>query len=93
MIKDTEKKYWHDFYHGDKVVSTNNMQTNVGRTKKGVPVSDENWAKAIEYIAELVKISKNDTVLELCCGNGQVIGNLASKCKKSHWSRFFHQSY
>ncbi len=80
-MRSFKKKYWKNYYENGKIVNTTNFQKNVGRTKKGVPITDELWGKTIKYIKSLLSINSSTDIIELCCGNGQVIGKLSSKCK------------
>jgi len=73
------KKYWSD---KNNFVKSDN-QKSVGRTKNGVTIKESNWARTINYILEILSISEEDDLLELCCGNGEVIGNLAPYCKSA----------
>jgi ubiquinone/menaquinone biosynthesis C-methylase UbiE len=82
-MKKSKNEYWRKYYNDNIVVCTNNFQKNVGRTISGIPVSEEIWDKTINYMVDLLNINKTKDVLELCCGNGQVIGNLSIKCKSA----------
>ena len=77
-------KYWKKHFNNKNVVGNTDYQKNVERTKSGIPVPDSIWNKTLIYIEKLLALNKDTTeVLELCCGNGQIIGNLASKCKRA----------
>ena len=78
----SEKKYWQQNFNDEKVVaSAEDLQINIARTKKGVRISDSDWIKTLEYIKELIEFSSDHYILELCCGNGVIIGELSKKCK------------
>jgi ubiquinone/menaquinone biosynthesis C-methylase UbiE len=53
---------------------------NVGRTHNGVPLTDERWKRTIDYIASLIELKDRDSLIELCCGNGLLLGPLAYRC-------------
>lgn len=78
-----ESAYWKLYYDNEQVIDTGNRQRNVGRTRKGQPISKDIWDKTIDYIVKQLGITKSSRVLELCCGNGQVIGYLAPHCAKA----------
>jgi len=82
-MKNTTENFWEDYYSDDSVVSNCNTQQNVGRTKNGSPVSDKVWDKTLDYLCDITSISEGQTVVELCCGNGEVIGELSLLCKKA----------
>lgn len=73
--------FWHKYYNSDDVVGNQNPQQNVGRTKSGKPISDIEWRKSIEHIKSQIDLQKSDDVLEVCCGNGMVIGELSNECR------------
>ena len=64
------------------MVNTNNNQVNVGRTKNGNPISDEMWELTINHIKSQIELKETDDIIEFCCGNGMVLGEL-SKISKS----------
>jgi len=77
-------EFWEDYYNDDKIVGSDDFQKNVGRTKSGVTIPKKIWKKTLQDIEKLLNINKKTSeILELCCGNGQIIGNLSPKCKKA----------
>jgi SAM-dependent methyltransferase len=81
--KESSQAYWQMFWNDTSNVCTNSPQRNVGRTRHGVPISMEQWERTIEYIADLLNIKSNDTLIELCCGNALLLGPLAKRCSKA----------
>lgn len=80
----SEKKYWlQNFNNKEVVASSEDLQINIARTKNGVRVSDSDWKKTLDYIKELIQFSSNHSILELCCGNGVIIGELSKNCKEA----------
>lgn len=76
--------YWRRHYDDPKNVSRGCHQTSVGRTIDGNPVPDSVWQKTISHIVEVVKVDQNSIVLELCCGNGMVIGPISQVAGKAY---------
>ena len=75
-------EYWKSYYNNIKIVNRNeDLQINVSRTRGGLKVEDEVWIKTINYMLDLLSINQDSSVLELCCGNGLIIGEIAKKCK------------
>jgi ubiquinone/menaquinone biosynthesis C-methylase UbiE len=73
--------YWHKYFSNPNIVNNHNSQLNVGRTKNGIPIPRETWEKTLRYIKKQIGVQKGlSDVLELCCGNGQIIGNLSLDC-------------
>lgn len=76
--------FWQKYYNSDDVVGGKNPQENVGRTKNGNPISDEDWNKSIKHIASQLNLKESDDILEVCCGNGMVIGELSKLCNSAY---------
>lgn len=77
-------RYWFKHYNDPNIVGNHNSQINVGRTKNGEPISPEVWIRTLNYIEEKLNIAgRRREVLELCCGNGEIIGNLSSQFTKT----------
>jgi len=80
-----QKEYWKQNFSNKKVVCvSDDLQKNIARTKKGEPIKETEWNKTITHIHKLLKITKNSNVLELCCGNGVIIGEIAPNCNAAH---------
>lgn len=76
--------YWEKNFNDKKVVGqSNDLQINIARTKEGKPISKEDWHTTLGYIAGSLDITKQSRVLELCCGNGVIIGNISDQCKEA----------
>lgn len=81
--REDDAVYWKKFWNQHTNVCTGYPQMDVGRTRNGVPVTEEQWERTIEYIADLTGLKKSDTLIELCCGNALVLGPLAKRCAKA----------
>jgi len=63
-MSDHWKQYWNS-------VSQNiDEQSQVGRTVRRKPISNEIFEKTVNWVAQKMQINKESTILELCCGNG-----------------------
>lgn len=60
-------KFWSD-YTTD--VAGKDEQSQVLRTRNKVPVDRETWELTLNTVASQLELSKHDTLLDLCCGNG-----------------------
>jgi len=80
-MEESKKKYWRNYFNSKRNVNTKDLQKNVGRTENGISIDKDTWNKTIQYINDTLKINSTQTVVELACGNGQVIGNLSDNCK------------
>lgn len=73
-------EYWKSYWNQHEVVATGCPQADVGRTRNGIPITEERWEQTVEYIASLVKITPQASLIELCCANGLLLGPLAKRC-------------
>jgi ubiquinone/menaquinone biosynthesis C-methylase UbiE len=77
-------EYWENYYNDDNIIGSKDFQKNIGRTKSGITIKKEIWKKTLNDIETLLSLNATTSeVLELCCGNGQIIGEIASKCKNA----------
>ena len=75
--------FWEKYYMNDLVVGNENPQKNIGRTKSGSPITGEVWKQSIQYIKSQIGLKITDDILEVCCGNGMVIGELSKYCNSA----------
>lgn len=80
-----EEEYWKEYYNDDEIINKgNNLHLNISRTRNGNIISDKIWGQTIEYLKTLLNIKANTVLLELCCGNGLILGELASVYKEGY---------
>lgn len=70
-------KFWEDY---GRAVADEDEQTQVLRTLNRKPISDKLWRVTLNILADQLKISKEDEMLELCCGNGLISRHFAENC-------------
>lgn len=73
---------WYKYWQSMKRIKDANPHKQVGRTNMGNPIDEINWEKTIQSVFKIIKINKNKTVLDLCCGNGLLSKELSPYCKK-----------
>ena len=64
---------WHSFwqnYRIKKIESDKDLLYQVGKTVRGVSVSDKIFQTLIKDIQKKLELNRNDHLLDLCCGNG-----------------------
>jgi len=86
-----KKAYWYNYYNNYSIVGNQDLQKNVGRTKNGQSIKSSVWKQTVNYIKEIAVLNEEDVLLELCCGNGQIIGYLADYCKSAIGVDFSNQ--
>lgn len=69
--------YWKEF---PESVGEKEFFRQVGKTKNSKPISLKQFQCLNAQIIEQLKIGKQDTVLDLCCGNGIITFNTAKYC-------------
>lgn len=81
--RESDGGYWYNFWNQRRNVCTGCPQKDVWRTRNGAPVTEAQWERTIEYIANLIGLKSRDTLIELCCGNALILGQLADRCAKA----------
>ncbi|MCC9608442.1 methyltransferase domain-containing protein [Blastopirellula sp. JC732] len=72
---------WHSFWDvypnrfGD-----GNLLRQVGKTVKGVPISESQLQSLVQDVIGKLDLQKDDFLLDLCCGNGLLTKELAARC-------------
>jgi len=75
-------KNWHSYWnrassqHGEK-----EFLRQVGKTVNGVPITTEEFDLLIRELEKLLSLQAEDTVLDLCCGNGIITRVVAENCR------------
>ena len=72
---------WKTFW--DKKAALNaNPQAQVGRIRGGLSLSEKVSEEIIDHIVDKLDLQANDSLLDLCCGNGFLTSKLSKHCKK-----------
>lgn len=74
---------WKDRYNEKGKHDSPNLQFNVDRTKGGVVVADDVWDRTVRDVVAHCQITKDSAVMEICCGNGMLIGPVSKVCRKA----------
>jgi len=75
------KNFWED-YRNITIETQSDLFYQVGKTKNKLPINKADFENLIEDIIVSLQISKNDVLLELCCGNGLITKIVAQRCKE-----------
>jgi predicted TPR repeat methyltransferase len=76
MATVTWKSFWKS-YRKTKVANEEDLFFEVGKTVNQQPISEAAFQLSIDLIIRGLQLSRHDTVLELCCGNGLMTRRLA----------------
>jgi cyclopropane fatty-acyl-phospholipid synthase-like methyltransferase len=80
---DMPDSYWKAFWiNHARTAKSDNLQFQVLRTLNKKPVTGVQFIKILQYVTRKMKLSCNDVILDLGCGNGLFTTFFASKCKK-----------
>ncbi len=67
-----EKDYWVDFWNKNNILGNSDLQLQVGRAINKVPITQEKWNLTLQYIREKLKLNADDTLMDICSGNGLI---------------------
>jgi cyclopropane fatty-acyl-phospholipid synthase-like methyltransferase len=76
---------WKNFFQSYRIISVqndNDLLFQVGSTVAGKPISKEQFDTLINSISTGLNLKPDDTLLEICCGNGVNTFELAKKVKE-----------
>ncbi|MBX2982311.1 MAG: class I SAM-dependent methyltransferase [Flavobacteriales bacterium] len=74
---------WKERYNDPAHHATPDAQLNVGRTKGGESILPHVWSRTVDDIVQTCNINSDSVVLELCCGNGMLLGPVAKLCSEA----------
>jgi 2-polyprenyl-3-methyl-5-hydroxy-6-metoxy-1,4-benzoquinol methylase len=74
--------YWESYYNSNSKRYNNSLLKQVGKTVNGNEVSKEQIELIITNINKSLCLSKNNSLIDLCCGNGLITRQLAPYVNK-----------
>jgi 2-polyprenyl-3-methyl-5-hydroxy-6-metoxy-1,4-benzoquinol methylase len=72
--------YWVTYWQGDCILQRRNLPMQVDRTVNQVPINDARWDYTLAAIDNLLKVGKDDHLLDLGAGNGLISKPFSKKC-------------
>lgn len=83
MKKNHDSEYWSRFWSEYKAdIAEKDEQSQVLRTRNKLPIDKESWEFTVSEVASQLDLSENDTLLDLCCGNGLFTSAFSSQVSK-----------
>lgn len=82
MEKENDWKFFYENYRNIEGNNEEDLYFQVGKTINSAPISEQQFGLILNSITTNLKLNKNDTILELCCGNGLVTHPLSFFVKK-----------
>jgi cyclopropane fatty-acyl-phospholipid synthase-like methyltransferase len=74
-------KYWKKYWNGSEMIDSDDLQIQVGRSKHKVPIAADIWRKTIDNIFDNIGLETEDSLLDVCCGNGCISIPATNICK------------
>lgn len=75
-------QYWKQYWETNEITGRDDLQMQVGRTVNRKPIDEERWNKTVQDIISLMKPENDETIMDLCCGNGLLSVPLAEKSQE-----------
>ena len=76
-----EGDYWADFWTSNHVIKNDNPLCQVERTVNKIPISQQKWQFQLNEIEHKLGLVPDDTLLDMCAGNGLITMPLSLKCR------------
>lgn len=75
--------YWITFWTSDQRIDADDPHYQVGRTINGIPIEEQEWQFHLNEIEQTLHLCPDDTLLDLCAGNGLITMPLSLKCRST----------
>lgn len=83
MTKIKDNEFWSRFWSEYKAnISELDEQSQVLRTRNKKPIDELSWEFTVESVENQLQLSRDDTLLDLCCGNGLFSSAYSSRVSK-----------
>ena len=70
-MSDRKEDFWAKFWSEYEFdVNTTDEQSQVFRTRDKAPIEKDAWEHTVNLVANHMQFKPNDTLLDICCGNG-----------------------
>lgn len=78
-----ESDYWTTYWTTNQIIGNVNPQCQVGRTVNKIPIDQQKWQFHLNEIEQKLHLCLDDTLLDLCAGNGLITMPLSLKCRST----------
>ncbi|MDO8206577.1 MAG: class I SAM-dependent methyltransferase [Gallionella sp.] len=73
--------YWINFWTTNYIIENTDPQCQIGRTVNKIPIDPQKWQFHLSEIEKTLQLCPDDTLLDLCAGNGLITIPLSLKCR------------
>jgi cyclopropane fatty-acyl-phospholipid synthase-like methyltransferase len=80
-VKEQRDDYWVRYWTNNSMFDQENPQAQVARTVLKVPIDDQQWQLQLAEIERKLDPGSDDTLLDLCAGNGLIAKPFSRKCR------------
>lgn len=74
--------YWKYYYDSNSRQFDGSLLKQVGKTVNGQDISELQMKLIVQNLANVLRLNDKDSVVDLCCGNGLITGQLAPHVKR-----------
>ena len=74
--------YWKYYYDSNSRQSDGSLLKQVGKTVNGRDISELQMKLIVQSIANILRLTTKDLVVDLCCGNGLITERLAPRVRR-----------
>ena len=74
--------YWKYYYDSNSRQFDGSLLKQVGKTVNGRDISELQMKIIVQNLANVLRLNDKDSVVDLCCGNGLITGQLAPHVKR-----------
>lgn len=78
---EAEDNYWANYWTSDKITENEDPLCQVARTVHKIPIDQGKWQFQLDEIEHKLDLSPDDTLLDMCAGNGLIAMPLSLKCR------------
>lgn len=76
-----DSNYWKEFWNTNNIINKPTAHEKVGRTIKGVPITDDKWQIVLNDLEARISLNSNDEVLDIAAGSGVIAIPFSKKAR------------
>lgn len=80
-LSEQKNDYWTNYWTTHSIIDNENPHCQVARTVNKVPIDQQQWQFHLSEIEKILALNSDDTLLDLCAGNGLITMPLSLRCR------------